>query len=247
MLIQRLFSLESGSYNGGKRTPSKSDSGLVGGAVVGGLIGAALGGIMAVTERAKAAMIMGLAGAGFGLVTKWLSNITDQSEFNRGRSGGYNSFSFLDWLDFYFNPGEQESETTTSSSSSETDETGRTVSRTVTRKTVARPKREAEGVRYAVDGDPKKYIVSILFSGHSAGMYINNANPRELQLIDRILDIYCYSFRNADYISEKIGKGSYFVDVKLIDGEEYQIGKLLIDNGIKLNILTGNRFGIKGR
>jgi hypothetical protein len=112
---------------------------------------------------------------------------------------------------------------------------------------VARPKREVEGIRYSVDGDPKKHVVSILFSGNSAALYINKANSREIQIIDLVLDKYCREYRNADYRSEKISSGTYFVDVRLISGYEFLIGILLINSGIKLNILTGQRFGVMKR
>lgn len=248
MIIRRLFSLDSGSYSGGKREPSRSGSGLVGRAVIGGLIGAAIGGLQATAEKARAIIMGGLIGAGLGVVTKWLSNIADQSEFNRGRSSDYNSYSFFRYLDSYFGEDQPEdAETTTSTSSSETDETGRTVSRTVTKKTVARSKREVEGIRYSVDGDPKKHVVSILFSGNSAALYINRANSGEIRTIDLVLDKYCREYKNADYISEKISSGTYFVDVKLISGYEFLIGILLINSGIKLNILTGQRFGVNKR
>ena len=76
-------------------------------------------------------------------------------------------------------------------------------------------------------------------------MYINNANSREIQIINQALDEYCRHFRNADYISESIGKNSWLVNIKLIEGYESWVGLELIQHGLKLNIITGQRFGIK--
>lgn len=237
MIIQRLFSLESGSYDGSRRTPRGSGDGILGGAILGGLIGAAWGGIG--TSSKKGALIGGLAGAGLGAVTTWLSNISDQSSFNSGVNDKYNSWDFLDSLDSYFNEDTQDSEVTTSST-----ETNGNSSRTVTKKSIVRPKRDAEGIRYDIDGDPRKHVVNILFSG-SAALYINKPTPKEISIIDKVLDDYCRLFKKADYLSEKVGKDSYFVDLKLIEGYENWVGIELIERGIKLNVITGQRFGIK--
>ena len=245
MIVQRLFSLESGSYSGSKRTPRTSGQGVGTSAIVGGLIGAAFGGLVGEQDRSSAALTGGLIGAGLGAVTTWLGNIADQSIFNSGVNSRYNSYDFIDGVDLFYHPRTEDSEITTSETES-TEVNGRTSSRTVTRKSTVRPKRESEGIRYDIDGDPKKHVVNILFSG-SAALYINKANPREIQIINNTLDNYCRYFRNADYIAESIGKNSWFVNIKLIDGDESWVGLDLIQHGIKLNIITGQRFGIGKR
>jgi len=216
---------------------------LLGGAVgkpgKGALIGAGIGGISGENDSKKTALAGGLIGAGLGAVTTWLGNITDQSTFNSKVTDKYNSYDFIDEVDLFYHPKtEEDSEVTTSETV-----TVENTSRTVTKKAVIRPKRESEGIRYDIDGDPKKHVVSILFSG-SAALYINKANSREIQIINQVLDDYCKRFRNADYISENIGKGSWFVNVKLIEGYEDWVGLELIQRGIKLNIITGQRFGV---
>ena len=59
-------------------------------------------------------------------------------------------------------------------------------------------------------------------------------------VIEHNLDV----IKNADYIAESIGKNSWFVNIKLIDGYESWVGLDLIQHGIKLNIITGQRFGV---
>ena len=240
MIIQRLFSLESGSYSGSKRTPRSLSQGIANSTVIGGLLGAALGGF-----SGGKVLTGGLIGAGLGAVSMWLSNITDQSVFNSKINDRYSSYDFIDEIDRLYNKQEEDSEITTSET--ESVKTGKTISaRTVTKKSTIRPKRESEGIRYDIDGDPKKHVVNILFSG-SAALYINKANPREIQIINQTLDDYCKYFRNADYVSESIGKDSWFVNIKLVNGYESWVGTDLIERGIKLNIITGQRFGISKR
>ncbi len=243
MIIQRLFSLESGSYSGSKRTPRSSGQGVGTSAIVGGLIGAAFGRLTSTgSEHVESMLTGGLIGAGLGAVTTWLSNITDQSVFESKVNDRYNSYDFIDEIDLFYHPREENSEVTTSDTETTT-VNGRTSSRTVTKKAVVRPKRESEGIRYDIDGDPKKHVVNILFSG-SAALYINKANTREVQIINQVLDDYCRYFKNANYISESVGKNSWFVNIKLIGGYEDWVGLELIQRGIKLNIITGQRFGI---
>lgn len=245
MIIQRLFSLDSGSYTGTKRE-IKLGKGIAQATVTGGLVGAALGGLGTMSK--KGAALGGLIGAGLNAVTKWLSNIAEKSIFNSQTSKRYNSYSFLRQLDSIYTSPTEDSESTTTNTETNTDETtGKVSSKTVTVKTNIRPKRQAEGLVYVVDGDPKKYVINILFSGFSAALYINSANPREINIINEVLDKYCNYFKNADYTSENIGKGTYFVDLKLIEDYEYWVPLDFIKHGFKLNIITGQRFGIKNK
>ena len=109
MIIQRLFSLESGSYSGSKRTPRSLSQGIANSTVIGGLLGAALGGF-----SGGKVLTGGLIGAGLGAVSMWLSNITDQSVFNSKINDRYSSYDFIDEIDRLYNKQEEDSEITTS-------------------------------------------------------------------------------------------------------------------------------------
>ena len=51
----------------------------------------------------------------------------------------------------------------------------------------------------------------------------------------------------ADYTSEKLSAGMYLVEVNIVQGAERRIVIGLIQSGLKVNILTTDRFGIKNK
>ena len=242
----KKFSIEEGGYKGGKRTPGKGNY-LVGagvgaatGSIFGGLVGHADG------KAGKFAAIGGIIGAGVGALSTWLNNIADKSLFNSGFADNSNSYNLIQEIEDLYapkEPDENEEETTVT----ETDSWGRTITRKkrvqFNKKKVVSPK----GVIYDVDSDPKKYPLSVLFRGHVLMMYVNNPSRQELGLLNRVLDAYCFAYKKADYAAEQINNNVYVVELYVIENTLGNIAKSLIDVGFKLNILTGNKFGVGKR
>ena len=69
----------------------------------------------------------------------------------------------------------------------------------------------------------------------------------ELTKLNNALDSYCRSYSKADYTSQKLDKNSYLVEVNIVSGAEINPLVSMINSGIKINILTTDRFGIKNK
>jgi hypothetical protein len=240
----KRFSIEDGGYSGNKRTVASGGIGKA--AAIGGGLSALVGGLA--TRNIGGALGFGAIGAGVSALFKYLSNVADESSFNKSLSSSCNSYKIIEAIEDEFNVNEldpEEDEVTTSST--ETDENGRAV--TVTRRRMHKKKQtlSPKDLMYSVDGDPNKHVISMLLQGNVLAVYINDPNSRELSMLNNILDNYCYQYRNADYSSHLAGKNKYVVDIKIIDGTESVVPLTLIKSGFKLNVLTGGKLGIQGR
>lgn len=233
---QRQYSIESGSYKGGKRTPGQGSIavGAVGGAAAGAIVVGLSGNTVASTTLGA------LFGGGFGAFTTWMANIADKSIFNAGLSEKANSYQLVQEIEGLYAPRVEDSESTVSRT--EVDKTGST---TVTKKIPAKVHIQPKGLVYEIDGDPKKYSVSVLYSGNVLVLFINNVARNQMSVLNRILDKYCHSYKNADYTSTLIGKDIYVVELCVVNGTESEVVKKIIDAGIKVNIVTGQKFGVK--
>ena len=78
-------------------------------------------------------------------------------------------------------------------------------------------------------------------------MLINNPTSFEMKKLNMILDNYCKSYKLADYTSEKLGKDMYLVEVNIVQSTEGSLVVNMIESGLKVNILTTDRFGIKNK
>lgn len=232
--FRKFFSIESGSYKGGKRDLIKAS--IPKAALAGGTAGAVIGGI---SSGGVGAAVGGLAGGGLGAITAWMINVADESSFNSGASRDANSYNLIQAIESsYATPEESKTETET-----ETTNRGSVgYSRTTTTNGMS-PK----GVLYDIDGNPNKYVISLLYRGNVMVMYINNPTRQELSILNKCLDNYCYRYKNADYSSEQIRKNTYCVEIFIVSNSEAEIATSLIESGFKLNIITGNRLGIGKR
>lgn len=232
---QRQYSIESGSYKGGKRTPGQGNIlvgtglGAAGGALVGGIKG---GG--------KGAGLGALIGAGFGAFCTWMKNIADKSVFNLGISTSANSYKLIQDIEETYAPTPDAGETTVSRT--ELDKTGST---TVTKKVPAKVHVQPKGLVYDIDGDPMKYPVSVLYSGNVLVLFINAVTRNQISVLNQILDKYCHSYKNADYSSTLISKDTYVIELCVVSGTECDVIYKIIDAGMKINIITGQKFGVK--
>lgn len=244
----KLFSIQDGGYKGRKIAPEKSNVGI--GAGIGAVIGSGFGLLDAHTNPAASGStsvaIGALLGAGIGALFTWMSNVANESIFNSGLSRSANSYALVKALENYFTPKTENSEEEVVT---ETETIGnKTVSRS--RKTISTPRKSTVnpvGMLFSVDADPKKYVCNILLRGNVLVILVNDPTPNELRIMNAILDKYCSKYRNADYTSRKLDKKSYLVEIKVVQGAEAEVVLGLINNGIKVNILTGDRFGIKNK
>ena len=244
----RLFSIQDGGYRGRKITPEKSNVGI--GAGIGAVIGSGFGLLGAQSNPAASGStsvaVGALLGAGIGALFTWMSNIARESIFNSGLSRFANSYALIKALENYFTPKTENSEEEVVT---ETETVGnKTISRS--KKTVTSPRISTVnpvGTLFSVDSDPKKYICNVLLRGNVLVILVNNPNSNELRIMNAVLDKYCSKYKNADYTSRKLDKNSYLVEVKVVQGAEAEVVLGFINNGIKVNILTGDRFGIKNR
>lgn len=211
--FRKFFSIESGSYKGGKRDLIKA-------------------------SIPKAA----LAGGGLGAITAWMINVADESSFNSGASRDANSYNLIQAIESSYSTPEESETTTSSTNSSRRTDGSYSHSRTTTTNGMS-PK----GVLYDIDGNPNKYVISLMYRGNVMVMYINNPTRQELSILNKCLDNYCYKYKNADYSSEQIRKNTYCVEIFIVSNSEAEIATSLIESGFKLNIITGNRLGIGKR
>lgn len=245
---QKFFSIQEGGYKGGRRGLNKASYpkriGI--GSLVGGSLGAALGAnnLQAATKLKGGLIGAGIgiaAGAGVGALTAWMHDKCDQSSFNTGLSTGANSYTLISALeDSYDKPNSEE--TNTSISSTEVDpKTGYSVSvsRKVTRDNTGVV---ARGTIYTVNEDPNKCTISAYYSANVLVLYINKPTNHELSFINKVLDEYCFKFRNADYISTQLRNNVFEVEVSVVEGTETWLCHELVEAGFCLNIMTGNKF-----
>ncbi len=237
----RLFSIQDGGYKGGKRS-----AGGIRPVLVGAGVGGALGGIMGGVGEKTSIGVGALIGAGLGAFVGWMSSLADKSVFNTGGSTNANSYLLIKAIEEAYQPNSYDEDETTISETT-TDEYGH--SRTVTRRTQNNKKEvpNPRGIVFDVDGDPRRYVVSVLYTGNVLVMFINNPNNYELRTLNTLLDSYCYAYKNADYYSNKVSKNVYTVDVNVVAGTETYLAQKIIESGIKINIVTGNKFNTKFR
>lgn len=231
--FRRFFSIQEGSYKGGKRKPVKSS--VLKGATIGAGAGAVGGAILG---AGAGATIGAISGAGAGALFVWLSNVADESLFNSGCSRNANSYNLIQVIEAAYSNDDPDSEEI-----SLTDKESGISTRSTFNKKAISPK----GLVYDIDGDPRKYIISALYKGNTLVMYLNDPDTQEMRKLNEVLDNYCYKFKNADYSSEQVKKNIYIVELFVVEGAEEDIIMSLINSGFKINILTGNRFGINNR
>lgn len=250
---QKDFSIQEGRYTGSKRTPRKG--GYLGSAVTTGLAGAGFGALTGLANEGSGrdigtcAIIGGLVGAGFGAFCRWMANIADNSEFNLGRSHNCNSYLLIQAIEDTFNPRNQGDDWENSEVTvQERDERGRIITRTRRNVSDRRKNIEPENVLYEVDGNPNNSVLSLLYQGNVLVIYVNKPNIRELRTLDYILDGYCRSYKEADYLAYQTkDKKSYVIELDVIENTEDTLMEEIINNGFKPNIITKSRLGINGR
>ena len=238
---RKNYSIESGGFNGRKVEPNPTS--VSKGALVGGALGGVVGTILdAPNGQMKGGVLIGAGiGAGLGALVTWLNNVAEKSIFNRGLSKGSNSYKLLKYLEeYYTEPTEVEEETTTQNM-------GGGVKYTNTVRRQRSSNIDPKGTLFGVDSDPKKYVVNILLRGNVLVMLINNPTSFEMKKLNMILDNYCKSYKLADYTSEKLGKDMYLVEVNIVQSTEGSLVVNMIESGLKVNILTTDRFGIKNK
>lgn len=245
---QKDFSIQEGGYKGSRRELNKASyskrMGILGG------IGAGVG-MMAVAEGTKgSALNRGLAGAGVGLAagaaigafTAWMHNKCDESAFNTGLSNGANSYTLIQYLEELYANTNPDNEELNISRTNVDLTTGSMV--TVAKKTTRSNTSGvvAKGILYSVDDDPNKHVISMYYSANTLVLYVNKPRNNELSFLNKILDDYCFKYKNADYTATQIRNNVYEIEVAVVDGTEGDICEKLIDSGFCLNIVTGNRF-----
>lgn len=246
-LIKRIFkrkeySIQDGGFKGRKIEPVPTSVGL--GAGIGAGIGGAIG--LGVIKTGSGAAVGAILGAGIGALATWLSNVAEKSIFNSGLTRGANSYTLIKYLERYYSPQEDE---VVETSTSKTDVVGGT-SITQTRKTISSPRKSSVnpiGTLFNVDSDPKKCVVNILLRGNVMVLLMNKPTSMELMKANSVLDSYCRSYKMADYKSEKIDSNMYLVEINIVQSTEGSLVIGLIQSGLKVNILTTDRFGIKNR
>lgn len=236
---RKEYSIQDGGFKGKKIEPTPTSISF--GAGIGAGLGSVVG--LGVTKTGPGAAIGAVIGAGLGALTTWMSNVAEKSIFNSGLTRGANSYTLIKYLENYYMPDEEEIETSVSS----TERIGNT--RVTTTRKVAPRKSNINpiGTLFNVDSDPKKCVVNILLRGNVMVLLINKPTSMELSKLNSVLDSYCRSYKMADYTSEKLSAGMYLVEVNIVQGAEGRIVIGLIQSGLKVNILTTDRFGIKNK
>lgn len=240
---KKEYSIQDGGFKGRKVEPKKSSVSV--GAGLGAGVGAGLGMVMSAnTPGAKtstAAAIGAIFGAGVGALAVWLDNMAKESIFNQGLATKANSYTLIKSLETIYLPEEseviEESKTTTSKDN--------TVHTKVVKKSSPKSTVSPIGTLFSVDGDPKKYIVNLLLRGNVLLILLNKPNTIELRNLNMILDKYCTNYKLADYSSTKLDPNIYLVEVNIVGNTAASIVYNIIESGIKVNILTTDRFGIK--
>ena len=242
-IFRKLYSIEDGGFKGRKVAPKKSSVGI--GASVGAAVGAGFGFITSYpgAQSSTAAGIGAVLGAGIGALAVWLSNIAEDSIFNKGLSKGANSYTLIKWLENYYMPKEEVSEELIDEVELGNGKTRRRIIKTNPRQSTISP----VGTLFNIDSDPKKCILNILLRGNVMAILVNDPTKTELKKANIVLDNYCRNYRLADYTSEKLGKNIYLVEVNIVQSTEGSLVLDFIKAGLKVNIVTSDRFGIKNR
>lgn len=247
-LLNKDFSIQDGGFKGRKLLPEKSSVGT--GAVVGGALGAGVGAFLGHEQKESGsfALVGGLFGAGIGALAVWLNNIANESYFNLGLSTRANSYTLIKGLERIYIPEEDEVEESTETTTYDKDVFGRRVKSTT--KVTKSPRKSSVspiGTLFSVDSDPKRCTINLLLRGNVLVMLVTKPSNLELTKINNVLDKYCRKFKMADYSSKTIEKNTYLVEVNIVQNQEAYLVSDLINSGLKVNILTTDKFGIKNR
>ena len=247
-LLNKDFSIQDGGFKGRKLSPEKSSVGT--GAVVGGAFGAGIGAFLGHEQKESGsfALVAGLFGAGIGALAVWLNNIANESYFNLGLSTRANSYTLIKGLERIYIPEEDEVEESTETTTYDKDIFGRRVKSTT--KVTKSPRKSSVspiGTLFSVDSDPKRCTINLLLRGNVLVMLVTKPSNLELTKINNVLDKYCRKFKMADYSSKTIEKNTYLVEVNIVQNQEAYLVSDLINSGLKVNILTTDKFGIKNR
>ena len=247
-LLNKDFSIQDGGFKGRKLPPEKSSVGT--GAVVGGALGAGVGAFLGHEQKESGsfALVGGLFGAGIGALAVWLNNIANESYFNLGLSTRANSYTLIKGLERIYIPEEDEVEESTETTTYDKDIFGRRVKSTT--KVTKSPRKSSVspiGTLFSVDSDPKRCTINLLLRGNVLVMLVTKPSNLELTKINNVLDKYCRKFKMADYSSKTIEKNTYLVEVNIVQNQEAYLVSDLINSGLKVNILTTDKFGIKNR
>lgn len=243
---RKNYSIQDGSYTGNKRLISNGSYKM--GALIGagiGLAGTSVNLINnpSVSNKLKATTIgVGtILGAGIGALTGYLKDIIDKSIFNKGLSK-INSYDIIDYIDSIYYTEDVEKKTIskitpTNKKSNYFDliEEQEEITKKV------RPSVNPRGIIYDIDGDPKKYTLNLMCRGNVMVILFNDPSKYDLKGLNSVLDNYCRDYKNADYISNKISKNSYTIEINIVEGAYESLIRSLINSGFKLNIITGNK------
>lgn len=245
---EKKYSIQDGGFKGRKVAPKKSN--VLIGTGVGAAMGAGYGLALSFGQtnnnghgsRGLFASIGALIGAGVGSLAVWLNNIAKESIFNTELSNRANSYTLIKYLEDYYMPKEDDEESVTMT----TREGNTTISRTrkiMPKKSIISP----VGTLFNIDSDPKKHIINVILRGNVLVMLLNNPTKMELGKCNIILDNYCRDYKNADYSASQLAKNVFLVEVKIVTDTEGDLVRKFIDSGLKVNILTTDRFGINNR
>lgn len=237
---EKQYSIQDGGFKGRKVEPKKGSIGV--GAGVGAAAGTVIGLAISNSPATKNAVAFGtIIGAGVGALAVWLNNVAKESIFNLGLATRANSYTLIKKLEAIYSPEEkevvEESKTVTNDNN--------TTHTTIVRKSSPKSNVSPVGMLFNIDGDPKKHVVNLLLRGNVMLMLLYKPNNLELSKMNHILDGYCSRYRLADYSSTKIESGVYLVEVNVVDNSEASLVREIIESGMKVNILTTDRFGIK--
>ena len=242
--FRKSFSIQDGGYKGQKVSPKKSSIGTgVGlGAVIGGGLGISSSSSNPVADTTTCIAISTILGAGVGALAVWLNNIAKESIFNSGLSTNANSYTLIKKLESIYAPKSEESvedSVTTVSSKNNVTHT-RTVKTSPTKSSIS-----PVGILFSIDNDPKKHVINVLLRGNVMSILVNKPSSVELMKINKLLDKYCSSYKLADYSATKLETNIYLVEVNIVNNAEVSLVQSIINSGLKVNILTTDRFGIK--
>lgn len=242
--FRKSFSIQDGGYKGQKVSPKKSSIGTgVGlGAVIGGGLGISSSSSNPVADTTTCIAISTILGAGVGALAVWLNNIAKESIFNSGLSTNANSYTLIKKLESIYTPQNEESveDSVTTVSSKNNVTYTRTVKTSPTKSSIS-----PAGILFSIDNDPKKHVINVLLRGNVMSILVNKPSSVELMKINKLLDKYCSSYKLADYSATKLETNIYLVEVNIVNNTEASLVQSIINSGLKVNILTTDRFGIK--
>lgn len=246
-LFRKKFSIQDGGFKGRKVAPKKSK--ISTGAGIGAVIGTGVGLSTAygnpAAKNTTVATIGAILGAGVGALVTWLNNIAADSIFNSGLATRANSYTLIKGLEDIYMPNEEEEIV---NEEKVINRNGNVINTKVVKKTTL-PKKTISpiGTLFTIDNDPKKHIVNILLRGNVLLALLNKPNKIELTKLNSIFDNYCENYKLADYTATKLDSNIYLVEVNVVESTIVSLVKTIIDSGLKVNILTTDRFGIKNK